>query len=203
MRILILGSTGMLGHMACRVFREEHEVYATSRALVTRNSRCKDVFANVHLLEDVDGRDEGRIRQVFSECRPQIALNCVGVVKQMKEGNDPLVAIPVNSLILHVAKALVGKRGTDIKKIGIRPGEKIHEVLIGEDEIHRTSQIGDYYAIASLLPEIGNRSRGAQALTTEYSSADHVMDLEETIHFLRANRLMVEDVDWKDDELLR
>lgn len=114
MRILILGGTGMLGHMACRVFREEHEVYATSRASVTRDSRCKDVFAKVHLLEDVDGRDEGRIRQVFSKCQPQVALNCIGVVKQLKEGNDPLVAIPVNSLLPHGLARICSEHGVKL-----------------------------------------------------------------------------------------
>jgi UDP-glucose 4-epimerase len=127
------------------------------------------------------------------------------VIAAYRYGSPGDIFIPRirSSLIVHVAKALVGDRGTEIKEIGIRPGEKIHEVLIGEDEIYRTSQVGDYYAIASLLPEIGNSAHGEQTLNKEYSSADHVMDLEETTRFLRFNRLMVEDLDWKEDDLLR
>jgi dTDP-4-dehydrorhamnose reductase len=96
------------------VFREDHDVYATIRAPFASEAWYNDVFANVHLFEGVDGRDEGRLQQVFSECRPQIALNCVGVVKQLKEGYDPLVAIPINALLPHRLARICSEHGVKL-----------------------------------------------------------------------------------------
>ena len=47
--------------------------------------------------------------------------------------------------ILDLAEVMIGKRNIEIKIIGMRPGEKIHEILISEEEIPRTIRRGDYY----------------------------------------------------------
>ena len=41
-----------------------------------------------------------------------------------------------------------------IKLIGVRPGEKLHEAMIGEDEARRTVERRDYYVIQSPDPEL-------------------------------------------------
>jgi FlaA1/EpsC-like NDP-sugar epimerase len=108
-----------------------------------------------------------------------------------------------SSLIINVAKALIGNRNVEIEEVGIRPGEKIHEILVAEDEVSRTVRRGDYYAIRSILPEVDTVEDQRPPLTGEYSSADNVMDLEETTRLLRENQLMVEDVQIEGGELLR
>jgi len=58
------------------------------------------------------------------------------------------------------------KHPTEI--IGARPGEKIHEVLVSENEISRTSELGDYFLIH---PEYRvPRGRGHRFLREEYTS---------------------------------
>ena len=42
--------------------------------------------------------------------------------------------------------------GCEIKVIGIRPGEKLHEALIGDDEIRQTLDAGDMYVIKPAHP---------------------------------------------------
>lgn len=108
-----------------------------------------------------------------------------------------------SSLITNIAKALIGERHIELKQIGIRPGEKIHEILISEDEIYRTSQRDNFFAIRSLLPEVDSPGEESVSLKDEYSSAHHVMNLEETVALLKLNRLMVEDIDLNNGELLR
>jgi UDP-glucose 4-epimerase len=105
--------------------------------------------------------------------------------------------------ILHIAKALIGKRKIEIKETGIRPGEKIHEILIAEDEVSRTVKRGDYYAIRSILPEVKEGDQEVPVLQGEYSSAENVMDLAETEALLCQNLMMVEDVQQGTGELYR
>jgi len=74
--------------------------------------------------------------------------------------------------IMDLAEVMIGERKIDIEFIGIRPGEKIHETLISEEEISRTFRRGDYFAIRPTLPEIRGNEIGEPALTQELSSAD-------------------------------
>jgi FlaA1/EpsC-like NDP-sugar epimerase len=81
--------------------------------------------------------------------------------------------------VVDVARALIGGRDIEISYTGIRPGEKIHEVLVSEEEAPRTHERGEYLAILPILPELrpaeveGNPFEGR-----EYSSADDPVDAE-------------------------
>jgi UDP-glucose 4-epimerase len=75
-----------------------------------------------------------------------------------------------------IAKVLVAESGVLITVSGIRPGEKLHEVLISEEEAHRTTVRGKHLVIRSILPELGDTPDGGEPWPgTEYSSGDQVM----------------------------
>jgi UDP-glucose 4-epimerase len=107
--------------------------------------------------------------------------------------------------VYDIAKVLIGKRKNKIKVIGIRPGEKIHEILVSEEESHRTIKRDDYYVILPILPEIKrNVNDNVQYLNKEYSSSDDIMSIEETLKLLRKHKLLLENkLLTKEEELLR
>ncbi|MCZ2073665.1 MAG: polysaccharide biosynthesis protein [Bryobacterales bacterium] len=98
-----------------------------------------------------------------------------------------------SSQITNIARAMIAGRNIKLRETGIRPGEKVHEVLVAEDEAYRTATTPDYYIIKPLLPELMTESNGMGVLRTEYSSHQDVMNFEETVALLTANRLMVEE----------
>ncbi len=57
--------------------------------------------------------------------------------------------------ILDLAEVMIkelGNKNTKIKEIGIRPGEKIDELLVSPNEVERTIDFGDYYIIMPYVP---------------------------------------------------
>jgi UDP-glucose 4-epimerase len=101
-----------------------------------------------------------------------------------------------SATVQNIATALLGERKIPVETIGIRPGEKMHEIMVSEEEIHHCVQRGDYLAIRPMLPELRRDEPAApNALTKEFSSEDTVVGLEGTIALLERHRLMVEDVD--------
>ena len=50
---------------------------------------------------------------------------------------------------------------------GIRPGEKIHEIMVSEEECHRTVEREGYYVIRPMLPELNTDAAGTPALARE------------------------------------
>jgi UDP-N-acetylglucosamine 4,6-dehydratase len=52
--------------------------------------------------------------------------------------------------IMDLAKAIAAE--SDVKQIGIRPGEKLHEVLISEDEARHSVELDDAYVIQPAHP---------------------------------------------------
>jgi FlaA1/EpsC-like NDP-sugar epimerase len=107
------------------------------------------------------------------------------------------------ALITDVAKILIGDRSIPIAVTGIRPGEKIHEIMISEEEAHRTIERGKWYGILPMLPEVANEQTGTGCLVGEYSSGNDVMSLQQTEHMLRERQLMVEDTLIEEGETLR
>jgi UDP-glucose 4-epimerase len=123
-------------------------------------------------------------------------------VRQGQPGETFIPRAP-SARIVDIASALIGDRPVRQVVTGIRPGEKIHEILVSDEEAHRTVERGGWYAILPMLPEVcGDRSCSG-CLTKEYSSADDVMDLEATRRLLRERKLMLEDQVGAHGELLR
>ena len=100
------------------------------------------------------------------------------VLQRGKPGETYIPKVPA-ARIVDVAKALMGKRELPISFTGIRPGEKIHEIMVSEEECFRTVDTGDYYAIRPMLPELRSNDSGEAGLSIEYSSKDATLGLEE------------------------
>jgi FlaA1/EpsC-like NDP-sugar epimerase len=109
-----------------------------------------------------------------------------------------------SATVENIAKALIGNRGIAVKVIGIRPGEKMHEIMVSEEEANHSVRRGEYYAILPMLPELrGTATTEANALTSEFSSADTVLDLKGTTGLLRKHQLLPGDADSAAAEILR
>lgn len=78
--------------------------------------------------------------------------------------------------ITDLAAVMIGDRNIPVVVTGIRPGEKVHEIMVSEEEIHRTVDRGDYYAIRPMLPELGGDAPAKPALGREYSSEQVTLD---------------------------
>ncbi len=59
---------------------------------------------------------------------------------------------------------------------GIRPSEKIHEIMVSEEECYRTIERNGYHVIRPLLPELDGLRGEISALAGEYSSAQVTLD---------------------------
>jgi len=123
----------------------------------------------------------------------------------LRFGNRGETFIPrvASAKVIDVAKVLIEDRPVEIKVTGTRPGEKMHEILVSEEERARTVEVDKYYAIQSILPEIQSRLGKETPLQGEYSSSVDLMSFEELDKFLRGYKLMVNDIQTEDGETLR
>ena len=80
--------------------------------------------------------------------------------------------------MVDVAETLIDGRDIPIVFTGIRPGEKVHEIMVSEEERYRTVERGDYYVICPMLPELRRAPIDQPALAGEYSSANVTLDRE-------------------------
>jgi FlaA1/EpsC-like NDP-sugar epimerase len=126
----------------------------------------------------------------------------LAAVQSGSPGETYIPRVP-SAQVTHIAEALIADRPIEMRIVGIRPGEKVHEILVSEEEAHRTVERGVYYAILPMLPELRATTNGVAGLVKEYSSADDVMTLEQTARLLRNQKLMPEDVFNDSVEVLR
>ncbi len=123
-------------------------------------------------------------------------------VRGAKRGETYIPRVP-SALVMDIAQVLIGRRPIEIKVTGIRPGEKIHEILVSEEESHRTVDRGKYYAIRPILPEILAKGTGGKRLSDEYSSGRDVMDRAALEKLLKKHRLLLDQGTGEEEELLR
>ncbi len=73
--------------------------------------------------------------------------------------------------MVDVAKALMGDKDLPIVVTGIRPEEKIHEIMVSEEECFCAVERNGYYAILPVLPELQDEAMNETVLKSEYSSS--------------------------------
>ena len=123
-------------------------------------------------------------------------------VQKALAGETFIPRVP-SSKVVDIAAALIGDREIQIDVVGIRPGEKVHEILVSEEESPRTVLRDGYYVIQPMLPELDAGTGEKVALSGEYSSASEIQSPESTRALLEERQLMVGDVLHEQDEVLR
>lgn len=123
-------------------------------------------------------------------------------LRYANKGETFIPRVP-SSRVVDIASALIGERPIEMVVTGIRPGEKIHEILVSEEEGHRTVTRGDYYAILPMLPELRKSEPEGTLLGHEFGSSDDLMSPEEVATLLKRNGLMLPSSSGFQPELLR
>jgi UDP-glucose 4-epimerase len=95
-------------------------------------------------------------------------------------GETFLPRIP-SAKIVDIARAIAGSEEYPLEEVGIRPGEKLHEILVSEEEIAHTEVRDPNLVILPILPEL-RRPSGSKTpvpFDGEYSSADKNLTYDE------------------------
>lgn len=181
-KLLIVGASGMLGNTLLRYFIEKGgtEVFATTRSTHSLNAISEK--SNFKLFTGLDAINQDSLQTVFDNVCPDLVINCVGVVKQLVEVEDPLVTIPINSLLPHRLAQLCTAAGSRLIHISTdcvfsgKKGRYVESDLPDAYDMYgRSKLIGevDYpHAITLRTSLIGHELNGARSLINWFLSQD-------------------------------
>lgn len=181
-RLLVLGATGMLGNAVLRWFAQNEaafQVYGSVRSLASVKSlQAGSPQAEFVAGIDVDSLDS--LTRLFAQVRPDVVVNCIGVVKQLAEADEPLTAIPINALLPHrlarlaqVADARLVHISTDCVFSGRKGGYRESDQPDAYDLYGRSKLLGevDYdNAITLRTSIIGHELNSAHGLINWFLS---------------------------------
>jgi dTDP-4-dehydrorhamnose reductase len=110
-KVLVLGATGMLGNTVFRYFagRQQHSVTGSARS--PARVRLLPAELHRHVLAGIDAESCDGLLRLFAVARPDVVINCIGLVKQLTEAADPVAAISINALLPHRLARLCGVAG--------------------------------------------------------------------------------------------
>jgi len=174
-RILVLGASGMLGNTVLRWFdrHAEGELVGSVRDLGAVRG-LQSHLRRARFVAGLDVHDAGKLKELLRQIRPDVVVNCVGVVKQLMGAEDPVQAIPINALFPHRLARLCQNLGarlvhisTDCVFSGRRGGYREDDVADAEDLYGRSKLMGEVvapHAVTLRTSIIGHELNSAHAL---------------------------------------
>jgi len=167
--VLVLGASGMLGNAVLRSFcaSPAYAVFGSVRSASVLSQLPKALHDRLIGGVSVDNLDG--LLELFNRVRPDVVINCVGVVKQLAEADDPLAALPINSLLPH--RLLRACKMMDARLIHI----STDCVFAGTKGMYREEDVADardLYGVSKLLGEVDD----AHAVTLRTSLIGHELN---------------------------
>lgn len=151
MKILIFGATGMLGNAMLRRLSEDKglDVWATIRGGTPPAIFGEKISSKI--LRGVDVLNPDDLASAFDTVRPDVVINCIGLVKQLSDADDPLKALPINSILPHRLARLCSVQGARLIHVSTDC------VFLGDRGLYREqdmSDAADLYGRSKLLGEV-------------------------------------------------
>lgn len=100
MKILILGTNGMLGHKLYQSLRGKFDVFGTIRGDLESVSKY-GIFDVERTIDGVDVTEISTVRSAIERTEPDVVINAVGVIKQLPSASDVVKTLTVNSIFPH------------------------------------------------------------------------------------------------------
>jgi dTDP-4-dehydrorhamnose reductase len=90
----------MLGHKLYQTYKEHFDIWGTLRSSYENYAKY-GIYQADHIWGGVDACDFDKIVEVIRTIKPHVVINCIGIIKQLKEAKDPVLSIKINSLLPH------------------------------------------------------------------------------------------------------
>ncbi len=136
-QVLVLGASGMLGNAVLRYFdaSSQFAVIGSVRSNAAMRLLPENVQSKLVVGTDVENVDS--LIQLFAAARPDVVINCIGLVKQLGAADDPLKALPINALLPHRLARLCESSGSRLVHISTDC------VFSGERGMYKESDVSD------------------------------------------------------------
>jgi dTDP-4-dehydrorhamnose reductase len=181
MKLLILGGSGMLGHKLRQILSPRFETFATYR----RTPSARDSVGVIDAARSIAGVHAESFDSVVGAvavARPDVVINCIGIVKQSDEAKDPIRSITINALFPHRLAGLCRASGarmihisTDCVFDGARGGYRESDPPSATDLYGRTKLLGEVDAEGCLTLRtsiIGRELAGSHGLVEWFLSQE-------------------------------
>ena len=127
LKVLVIGASGMIGSTVLRVLieKKDWQVFGTIRDESVK--RFFPAAVGERMIAEIDVEHCDALVKVLDQLRPDVVVNCAGLTKHKPEAEDPLVSIPINTLMPHrLARMckLVGARLIHVSTDCVFSGEK-------------------------------------------------------------------------------
>jgi dTDP-4-dehydrorhamnose reductase len=107
----------MLGHKLFQTFSREFETHVTVQHDYNHYRRL-EMFDRESTSFNVDAQNLNSVSQTIAAVKPDVIVNCIGIVKQLTGQNDPLSSIMVNASFPHSLAKICVKNGIRLIAIG-------------------------------------------------------------------------------------
>ncbi len=104
--VVVLGAGGMLGH---KMFQRLQESFPGTIGMA-RNSSAVGLIPG-EWITGIDAADFAGLAATLRRIRPAFVVNCIGIIKQRPEAQDPAQAITINALLPHRLASLCQEWG--------------------------------------------------------------------------------------------
>ena len=154
MKVLILGSAGMLGHKLYQVLTPMFDVIGTIRGAYSDISRF-GLFQQSRIVPNVNALEISQVEQVIQETSPDVVVNGIGVVKSLEKSAGILFNIWLNSLFPHQLYQICQAKGIRLIHIStdcVFSGQK------GNYQENDPSDAEDIYGKTKYLGEVNEAS---------------------------------------------
>ena len=150
MRVLVVGASGMIGSTVLRVLSEKQEWEVLGCVRVVRVKRFFSATIGERLIAGIDVEYSDALVKVLDKTMPDIVVNCAGMTKHKPGAEDPLVSIPINTLMPHRLAGLcklVGARliqvSTDCVFLGNKGGYVESDFADARDVYGKSKALGE------------------------------------------------------------
>lgn len=116
MKVLVLGSTGMLGHTVFQVLSDNAENYVIGAVRHPDDKRFFEPAAAERLIQVEDLESHEHLERLFDNVGPQVVVNCTSISKPIP--TDPMRSIGILSILPHRLARLCRLNGARLIQIG-------------------------------------------------------------------------------------
>lgn len=140
----------MLGHQLLRTWADRYDVTVTLRQPLASYANA-GLFTPDNTVDRVEATDRTRLAQVMERLRPDVVVNCIGIVKQRSEAKAAIPSIEINALLPHRLLELCQAHGARFIHLST---DCVFSGRVGQYRESDTPDPLDLYGRSKLLGEV-------------------------------------------------